>query len=436
MALDLHPDCKRRLIEVVTEGLPTIRAKNGMFLDRTSLLLALYRTEQSIPDKGPLRNRLATYIGDFPVMEFVGELLGIELDERDQYLSDTPSIELSNLEVYSNAEAKAQSLIDQLESLPWRYTLSVRLPTKINNILNNMFNDFQLSEHIRIVTSKAKLDEQYPLTSEDEKRHKRIHGRGGLLTGPVDPKWEDSAAYLQIDLDGFVGVYGTTMPATRAKEILRSICGLAIAVRMLKVERTFSPFPVKSHFYVHRHTDGGGCKIDGKFEFEDLYASPFNDLEINDLDGRLKEDEHRHKWVADRLEDIRVALSAGERADKILLASQWLFDSYAVKDELLSFVQTMVVLEILLGEQDSSDEIGLGQLLRNRCAYLIGGTHSQRSEILRDFNHIYAVRSQIVRRGKTRLTPDERGLFNHLRWMCRRVIQEELRLLKADTAES
>ena len=94
----------------------------------------------------------------------------------------------------------------------------------------------------------------------------------------------------------------------------------------------------------------------------------------------------------------------------------------------------MIVLEILLGEEDRSDEIGLGELLRNRCAYLIGKTHKQRSEILRDFNRIYAVRSLIVHRGKSRLTPDERSLFHKLRWMCRRVIEEELTLLKADTA--
>ena len=94
----------------------------------------------------------------------------------------------------------------------------------------------------------------------------------------------------------------------------------------------------------------------------------------------------------------------------------------------------MVVLEILLGEKDSSDEIGLGELLRNRCAYLISKTHKDRSEILQDFKRIYAVRSQIVHRGKSRLTPDERSLFHNLRWMCRRVIQEELTLLKADAA--
>ena len=102
----------------------------------------------------------------------------------------------------------------------------------------------------------------------------------------------------------------------------------------------------------------------------------------------------------------------------------------------MSFVQSMVVLEILLGDEETSDEIGLGELLRNRCAYLIGKSHQQRSDRLREFKEIYRVRSQIVHSGKSRLTPHERVLFDTLRWMCRRVIHEELSLLEADIEEA
>jgi hypothetical protein len=352
-----------------------------------------------------------------------------------KYLGDTPSVELTRIEGCGDPEAIAQSLVDQLDSLPWQYTLSIELPAKINDFFHSLANEFSLAEHIRLMTPKAGLDERFPLLSKDEKRHKRIHGRGGLLIAPKDPEWEENSAYLQIGVEGFVGMYGTTGSAIRATDIFRSFCGLAIATRLLKVEYSFSPFPVKIHFYVHRHTDGG-CEINGKFDLDDHYASAFNDLELHDLGGQLKEEEQKKKWAVARLQDMHAVFSGGERSERILLASQWLFDSYAGKDELLSFVQTMIVLEILLGEKDRSDEIGLGELLGNRCAYLIGKTHKQRSEILRDFNRIYAVRSLIVHRGKSRLTPDERSLFHNLRWMCRRVIQEEMTLLKADTAPS
>ena len=76
-------------------------------------------------------------------------------------------------------------------------------------------------------------------------------------------------------------------------------------------------------------------------------------------------------------------------AEKLSLAGQWLFDSYVGNNELLSFIQTMVDLEILLGDKNISDIMGLGELLRNRCAYLIGLNQSQREEILNDFKLLF-----------------------------------------------
>jgi hypothetical protein len=103
--------------------------------------------------------------------------------------------------------------------------------------------------------------------------------------------------------------------------------------------------------------------------------------------------------------------------------------SHSGSDEMLSFVQAAVVLEILLGDKATSDVIGLGELLRNRCAYLISRSPLERERILSDFARIYDVRSKIVHEGKKRLNLDEWKLFSRLRWICQRVIREEARLL-------
>jgi hypothetical protein len=92
----------------------------------------------------------------------------------------------------------------------------------------------------------------------------------------------------------------------------------------------------------------------------------------------------------------------------------------------------MIVLEILLGDKNISEEIGLGELLRNRLAYMVGSSHQDRTKLLEDFSSIYRVRSQIVHSGKHRLTVEERSLFWKLRWMCRRVMAKELELLRGD----
>jgi hypothetical protein len=119
----------------------------------------------------------------------------------------------------------------------------------------------------------------------------------------------------------------------------------------------------------------------------------------------------------------------------LLLAAQWLFDSYCGSNELLSFVQGAVVLETLLGDKAISDTIGLGDLLGNRCAYLISKTLEEREMILRDFRSIYDVRSKIVHAGKKRLNREQRMLFEKLQWICHRAIQKEVELFQAPVAK-
>jgi hypothetical protein len=127
---------------------------------------------------------------------------------------------------------------------------------------------------------------------------------------------------------------------------------------------------------------------------------------------------------------MRAVFSNKSKGDLITLASEWLFDSYVRNDQRLSYVQAMIVLEILLGDKAMSDDIGLKRLLSNRCAYLIGKTQEERDAILRDFDQIYKVRSKIVHEGKSRLTHDEHELFFTLLSLCHHVIYKEIELLK------
>jgi len=117
-------------------------------------------------------------------------------------------------------------------------------------------------------------------------------------------------------------------------------------------------------------------------------------------------------------------------------AAQWLFDSYANKSSLLAFVQAAVSLEILLGEHSMSDIVGVGALLSNRCAYLIGDSSQEREVIMRDFARIYDTRSKIVHRGKSRLSHADQDDLYRLRQLCERVILKEAKLVRADEEPS
>jgi hypothetical protein len=220
------------------------------------------------------------------------------------------------------------------------------------------------------------------------------------------------------------------MTSAEAEATFRTFFGLGLALRVFDHRYSYLPSPTKLSAHVHRLLDDE-IGYDTSLDMDASIAEVVSHLYINDLDGRVSDGAEKAKWIVYSFRQMASCFQHPERSARVLLASRWLFDSYIGRNQLLSFVQTMIALEILLGDKQRSDLMGLSELLRNRCAYLIGKDQRQREEILDDFGRIYDVRSQIVHRGKSRLSREEQGLFYKLRWMCFRVVQEEIRLLEA-----
>ena len=433
MTIELHPECKKRILEIVTEQLPHVVVSNNMFLERRSSY-RLFLVEDTLPTKGVIKNQLENYIGDFPLFEFLSDTLSKELYENQKYDSDRPSAKLTEIEGYEDSEAVAKRLIESFTTLPWEYTLTIKFENDFGELFCNTIKKVSASDSIQLSCPDEQFKKSFPLTSGNEARDRSLLGGGlmGLGLGIFTPQeWDDNSTYFQVKADGFIGKYGTTTPLEEAVSILKSFCGLSIALRILKVNYTYRATPTKAKFFIHKK-DNENWFLENTHELDSATSDSFNDLVFNDLDGALDSEERKKGWIIRNLKLIRAAFSNKEKATKLILAGQWLFESYCGSNGLLSFVQTTVALEILLGEKQLSDLMGLGELLRNRCAYLIGKTHQQREKVLNDFKKIYDVRSKIVHRGKSKLNVDERVLFSQLQWMCRRVIQEEMDLLAKD----
>jgi hypothetical protein len=91
--------------------------------------------------------------------------------------------------------------------------------------------------------------------------------------------------------------------------------------------------------------------------------------------------------------------------------------------------QCHLAVETLLGDKTVSDQIDLGQLLANRCAYMLVKSHKERTGILAMFKEIYDTRSLIVHTGKPILAEKERRQLHHLRYLCGQLIRKELELM-------
>jgi len=246
------------------------------------------------------------------------------------------------------------------------------------------------------------------------------------------PTWQEAGAYVQIDASGFVGPFGDTPTIQTAVDTLKAVCGIGIALFAFEVNPTYRPWPTKAKFFAHRRC-ASHWVLERAYELDSDISATFHDLVPSTIPILAAGDEsYVRPFMMKNLADASFVLSHAAKAARIVSASQWLFDSYSSQRDLLSFVQAAICIEILLGDKKTSDVIGLGELLRNRLSYLIGVSHSQRDQLMSDFNKIYTLRSGIVHSGQSKFGSDERQLLGRLRWMCQRVIQEEVKLLQAD----
>lgn len=431
MPLNLHANCLAQLRTSIQEHLPQIEVRHGMFLSPGSTAL-LFLAQAALPTTGKVHARLLKLIGETPLIDFVSGTLARELAENQAFETELGPKPITSIPAYSNAAEVSSRLVDEFESLPWWYTVTLPLPTSFSEVFCPHIGFFALSESVFIRCGNEEMVEAFPLASGIEKRDQDIAG-GGLtsLLIPEKPEWKHDRAYLQIQVEGFIGKYTSTEPLHDAVSFIRAFFGLGLALRLFKHKSTYQQYPQKQNAFIHRRIDGNWV-VEELSELESAHSNTISDLQLHDLDGALDTPERRGVWMRRQLDSIAAVVKANERTQNITLGAQWLLDSYAGSDELLQFIQAAVVVEILLGEKASSDLVGLGELLSNRCAYLIANSHAERTELLQDFRTIYDVRSKIVHRGKSRLQLKEKVLFDKLRWMCRRIIQEEVKLLEED----
>jgi hypothetical protein len=242
-------------------------------------------------------------------------------------------------------------------------------------------------------------------------------GREARQAGAAAGKWEPGL-YVLIESDGFLADWMETELIKRARLLLRTVGGLLTATKLGHV----------THQGAHAYAAEGEILVYQKqmdrwvsrrpFRLEADTMQLFRSLQWDDFADLQPENGDWSGW--DRLVSRFLRPAFEEREETVLLrrSSPWYFDSLAGTNNLLKFVQATVAIEILLGDKATSDVVGIGELLANRCAYALAKTHSERREMLREFKEIYDTRSQIVHRGKTAFTNREDQQLAALRWFC------------------
>jgi len=423
MTIEIHSAKKAAIFDDLVARLPEMQVTNNKYLDLKSAI-NLFLIDQRLPKK--TRESAADLIDEHPLFEFITEYISSDLCDLNEW-SDVPSKPLIDISHFSDVEKYSSLLIDSFQSLPWSYTLSLEMPDVFLTALTDGENALVLSNRMRLIKVSDTFDNEFPLKSPFPARERNMSPLS-LLFMPSEPKWTVGSIILQQQCSGFIGEFSRTATLRKGDLALRSFLGILIGLRAITIKPGYSLNVPHRDLIIHQNF-ASGWRVKRRLELDYEFSRAIPGILVDDLDGRVPEDS-RGPWLRYNLIRLMPALDESEEAQRIRLAARWLFDSVSNSQRLLSFVQAMVCLEILLGETDVRDPLGLGATIRNRCAYLIAGSYEEREKISAELREIYEVRSKILHRGQDDLSSKETSMLLRLRHICGRVIGKELELLK------
>ena len=361
---------------------------------------------------------LSEHTSETPIVDFTRDFIERRLDR--QVLVPPVQMPLPQMEGFNDLEAVAGEIFDALSGFPFEYALIVGLPISLSD---EMPSDglWKLSDQFQIARG-AGLHNTYDVHS--------INDDKVLNHGREHHAWSIRNAHLIVHTNGFVSGSYLNHPLQRTMEAIRGFFGLCIALELLKFHPLYLTRNPPPLVMIDRRANGEFV-FDRSARMPSALTSIYNGLLYN----KPPESDPPAQWfyvIGKPLVTLKYILSAPkEDANRMVRAAQWYFDSLAGDNELLQFVQAMVALEILIGgTKEENARVGIGELMRNRIAYLIGKSIEERRVIMRTFDAIYDVRSSIVHAGHSRLTNEQRGQLWTLRDYVARVIRAEAKLLK------
>lgn len=419
----IHDKCKKRLEDEFIKNIVDIEANNYILNLRTYMQIASDNKLKDILDSKS-REELSKYIDEDYLNLFLYDSLASEILENPDLTMINDSNTTYKVFDHIDINKVANKIISSLDNIPLNIDF-------VFNLGKDIFNEpikekgIQISEELLLIKDIDWLEDTFKLQHPNIKRNDLIKKSYNKLTIPMQFNWENGNVYLLIRTYGYTSNTRKTNTTFFIENKFKSFLGLFIANNAL----TFDYYPkniLNDNYYVFND-----CTIFSKERLNEDFSKGIRKINISMGLAEAMTGMKNTEKIKNTLPLLKKLFANNIEVGKIRNACCWLFDSYCGDNELLSFVQATIAIEILLGDKSESEKIGLGTLLKNRCAYLLGTTNEERNSILIQFEKIYTIRSKIVHRGHPKLNKEERGLLNEVRELAKQVIIKELELLKS-----
>ena len=297
---------------------------------------------------------------------------------------------------FSDPLSVARRIINKLKSAPVNYEvctfallhLSQRIPRDI---------DIKISNRLRIVGEAAVPSEFKTFDHNPQLDH---HLRTHNARSDAFRHIPEEKLYFFYKTSGLITDRNRPKCFADMYDDIRAFYGAAIAFDLLGYHPFFRDdleIPVFAN-----STIGGEYKLEIVEEIEpDLH-----DASQSYITEKVQKGLIEGKSLEEILTPV-IRLFGSPEFQRLRTSAIWLLRSFLSERGMDRILDATIAIEVLLGDRDASDRIGLSKLMANRCAYALGKSASERKDLYDFFTNFYRLRSEIVHSGRLKLEEGE-----------------------------
>lgn len=360
---------------------------------------------------------LSSFLYRFLQNKFHAKGYELPLDAKDVPFGGDP-IPLMQYELFSDPLAMARSIVSELKKIPLQYELCCEVFVSMRGRAPEGV-EIKISDRMRMVSSEI-IQTKYK-TKHDILPIDSILCSAGAKDTPsrmINPK----SLYMLYRASGVLTDSFRPKIIADFNDDLRAFYGACFA---FKVMTYYSPFKGDQNVVMMANEVDGGQR---SFSFASVAEEDLrNAANVKSFFGTGFESFKSPESLSAVLVDVIKLFDAPE-SQRLKTASIWLLRSFLSERGMDKILDACISIEVLLGDRDASDRIGLSKLMANRSAYSLGRNARERIELSDFFVKFYKLRSDIVHSGRLKISKEETEVVDKGVELAARILAHETRM--------
>jgi hypothetical protein len=324
---------------------------------------------------------------------------------------------LIDIECFSDPLNAARAVVQRLEQIPIEYRLVTRVLGEFAERLDANDTELKLSDRLRLL-SGAKL----PASFKTKHPNAAIDRLIRRFVKQDSLKIDDKALYLEYRASGYLSNQRESRVVGDFYDEVRAFYGACMAFNILATYTWPSSNAIAPYMIGNSIIDDDEALAYVERAEEDVRRCANLSTRAS-VDTKIDEG----SLAPDLLKRVLKVFSAGN-AQKLKTACAWSLRANLSSRELDKILESAITIEVLMGDRDTGDRVGLTKLMANRCAYALGKSSKERDEMIEFFVQFYRVRSDVVHSGRTTLQANERKIVDQGLALATRILKHEISL--------